>query len=176
MILDSKLLFGANKAIIGSASAVVKFSNQIQLDAVKRFLTNNASGNPIIPGSVPNDVGRAGDIMLNARITSTQFAASSTTATLELNLYEHTAAASISSGSLVYQTVVQGITKAGSSSASIASHCKLGNYVLKARIPKNLWGDTTNKFIGFTTKVITAKINTGKLTVWLGRADDQLLP
>lgn len=157
MILDSKLLFGKNIAVTGSAAAVKSFTNTLQMDNVLNYLKAAAL----------NDIGKAGDLMLNIRVTSTQIAATSTATTLAFKLHKKASASSIKSGSVVY-TVTVPVLKA----ASISNVQKLGAYIVRAKLPKNTIGDTTKTFIGLTGVVGAQAITTGKVTAWLGLADD----
>lgn len=166
-ILDAKTLFGRNVSIAGSASAVVAMTNALKLDAVTKYL-----GTAFLGDSAMNDLGRANGMMLNVRVTSTQLAASSTAAALDIRLHKKANGSSIESGSVVYTVQVPNVNKA----ASIASHTKLGAYLLRLKIPRDLWGDITKTYVGVSTKVLTNKILTGKITAWLGREDDDVLP
>jgi hypothetical protein len=177
MILDSQLLLGKNISHASkSANSVVSFTNVLQMDGVKKMLMNNASGRydfAARSANAVNDLGAAGDLMLNIRVTSSKsgLTASSAAAHLQVRLHKKASASSIKSGSVVFTYEVKSIKKA----ASQASWQKLGSYIVRAKIPRDIWGDTTKKYIGLTTKVITGKIAKGKLTAWLGLADDTAL-
>ena len=162
MILDKKLLFGKNVSINGAASVVTSMTDAIQVDAAKDQFG----------AAIFNDTVNGGGVMLNIRVGSTQLAASSAAATVQINLYERSTGSSIKSGSLIHQTVIQNVNKA----SSILSHCKVGGYLLRTILPAGIWGDTTNKYIGVTTKIIGQTVSTGTITAWLGLADGTVLP
>lgn len=174
MILDSILLFGKNITHVSkSASSVISFTNVLQMDTVKGMLLNNASADAINLNSKINDPGRGGDILLNVRITSSAsgLMASSSAAHLQIRLHGKASASSIKSGSVLMNWEVKSIKKSGSQ----MSFAKNGRYLLRAKIPPDVWGSTTLDNIGLTTKVITGKLVKGKLTAWLGRSDDDVL-
>jgi len=173
MIFDSITSFGDDVDIGVNASSAVEMTNVLQLDAVKRHLTNNASGNPITEASVLNDLGRADGVMLNIRVASEDVYAAASVATLQIDLYKNSSSSSIASGgSLVVQYVIQGIAVTGSQ----ADHVRKGAYLVQAKLPKNVWGDTTNKYIGIVLTPKAQNLSSGKVTAWLGLADDDSVP
>lgn len=165
MLLDSKLIFGTNVSHASkTASTVTEFTNVLQLDAVKGYLTNDASGNPINLNSKLNDIGRGGGTILNIMVGNVQLAASSATANMDIRLHKKASASSIKSGTVIFTANIPSIKKA----ASIASHTKVGRLLIKMLLPKGIWGDTSKKYIGISTKVLSQTVLTGALTAWLG--------
>ncbi len=162
MILDSILLFGKNVSINGAASVETEMTSSLLIDAVK-----DQFGSSII-----NDVTKGGGVQFNMYIGSTQLAASSAAATMEVNFYEHSAATSTKSGNLVHQIIVQDIKKA----ASIESFCKIGAVLIRTTLPQDMWGTTSQKYLGISCKILGQTVDTGTVTAFLGLPDTTILP
>ncbi len=166
MILDSLLNFGETDIGV-NASSQVEATNSLQLDNVIKYL-----GTAFLGDTAHNDPGKAGSIMLNVRVTSEAIVAAVNGATIDIELYKHSSGTSIVSGTKVMTVTLTGINLA----ATEADIQKLGSYLFRGSIPMALWGDTTNKFIGLAFLPKAQNLSAGKVTAWLGDANDNALP
>ncbi len=161
MILDSKLVLCDNLDINGVATTETISDNVFQLDAVKRFLINNSAGNPIIPGDALNDMGRAGRIVLKVSVGDTGWYCTGGTGTVDIRLYEHTTE-TVTSGSVVLHVNIPGVVI-----TAPATKLEAGKHLFSLIVPLDVWGDTTNYFVGLAAIANTQTLTAGTLNAWL---------
>jgi len=167
MILDSKLVVANNVSLasVTTSNAYPSGFNLFQIDAVKNHLLNNASANAINLNSAINDMGRIGKAMLCVDVGGTALLAGSSAGTLIFKLAEKSAAASFASA-----TAVMEVGRTGSIATSAASNADfaVAKPLIRTQIPANIWGTTTNKFIGVLVAMSAGKIASGTVSIWIG--------
>lgn len=172
MILDNILVLAKNASLASLTTSNWHSSasnlDVYQMDAVRRMLLNNASAYydfAVRSAAANNDLGRAGDIMLNIMVGSTALLSGSSAGTLAFKLAEKSAAASFASATAVWEV---GRTASIATSAASNANFAAGKPLIRTAIPPDIWGDTTNKFIGLLLAKSAGKIASGTLTAWIG--------
>jgi len=178
MILDSQLVFHRNGSLaaLDESPAIVPASsnNVLQLDNVKRFLTNSASARydfSTRSANATNDIARGGEIWLNVVVGSTALVASPSTITeMTIHLRKKANGASIASGSIAMSFSVLSITASAASNAHVAA----GKYLVRSKLPLDIAIDTSKPYLGITYQTAGASqdMGAGTVTAWLGGPDD----
>lgn len=169
MILDNILVLAKNVSLasVTTSNAFPSGFNVYQMDAVYRMLINNASANYDFTrrsAAAANDLGRAGDAMLNVMVGSTALLAGSGVGQLTFKLGEKSAAASFASATAVWEV---GQTANIATSAASNANYAAGKPLIRTAIPSDIWGDSTNKFIGLLVAMSGNKIASGTITAWI---------
>jgi len=160
-IRDSKLILCDDLDISGVATTETISDNVFQMDSVLRHLTNDSAGDPITEGAAFNDTARAGRIILRCAVGDTPWLCTGGTGTVDIRLYSHTAAA-VTSGSIVLSVNIPGVVI-----TTPATKLEAGKHLFDLVVGKDVWGDTTNKFIGIAAIANTQTLTTGTLQAWL---------
>lgn len=162
MLLDAKLDLFVDEDISGSASAETISENVFDAkDSQKRY-SSGSSGDPIILNAAINDLGRSGKAMLFCAVGATGWYASGGTADVDIRLYEHTGA-TVTSGNIILSVNIPGVVV-----TTPAAHVAAGQFLFGLLLPKDIWGDTTNYYIGLSAIVLTQTITAATLNAWIG--------
>ena len=138
-IIDAKLEMCDNIALGTTAGANALIGDVIDLGARRNFYD----------AAVTGDIGEAGDMWLNVKVST--LLASSGSATCTVALYHHTTAA-VASGA-----IVSGMTATtGASSAA-------GTTLIRAKLPAG----TINRYIGICSDIDTAALTAGSVDAWI---------
>lgn len=150
-IMDGRLVLSDSQTLssMTSANDTKVSTNVIDLSG---GLAKDFRGNTIHPDPMR-------DVSLNVQVEDADLKGSGGTAELEISVYNHTAATSIGSGTLVARYVVNTIT----TSPGIVD----GKFLVKdASLPA---GKITKRYLGIVYKALSNGIAaTSKVTAWLG--------
>lgn len=162
MLQDSRLVLMDDQAISGAATTLTPGENEFAIDGSQKIFSSASTGNSILLNAAINDLGKAGKMALVVEVGSTGGGLIGTggTANMQVKLYEHTAA-DVESGTAVMWVHIPGIVV-----TTPAAHVVSGKRLFKLIVPPDVWGDTTNKYIGIAVLNSTQTI-TGSLNAWL---------
>ena len=164
MLNDKYLILFDDEDISGVATTETTSTNVFNSDGSQKEFSEAAAGDPILLNAAINDLGRAGRAKLNVSVGSTGWYCTGGTGTVDIKVYEHTAAA-VASGTAVISVNIPGIVI-----TAPAAHVVAGKYLFGLVLPPDLWGDTTNYFIGLSALVNTQTLTAGTLNAWISDA------
>lgn len=161
MLRDKMLVLYDDTAVTGAAATETISANVFQMDAVRQYLAGS-TGDPVGLNAALNDPGRSGAMILHVAVASAGLYATGGTATLDIVLYKHSTA-TVTSGTEVLRVRIPGIVI-----TTPATHVQAGKHLFSIAVPPDVWGDTTNYYIGLSAIVNTQTLTAGKLNAWLG--------
>ncbi len=165
MSQDKFMIFCDDLDINGVATTETISDNVFDIDDSQRKFTDVAGGDPVNLNAHVNDLGRAGHAFLHCAVGTTEWFSGTSVATVDIILYEHTTT-TVTSGTGVISVNIPGIAVTGSQNPRLVA----GSYLFGLRLPPDLWGDTTNIYIGLAALVNTQTLTQGTLNAWLGDA------
>ena len=158
---DTRLILFDDLSIAGVATTDTLGDNVWKIDGSQKFFSRAAGGDPIHITTGVNDLAKAGRLALVVEVGSEELLASGGTATIDFKLWEHTAA-EVKSGTAILSINVPGVTQ-----TTAAAHVTVGKRLFTLIVPPDLWGDTTNMYIGLSAYINTQTLSTGKINAWL---------
>ena len=161
MCLDKVLILFDDEDICGSATAETISTNVFDIDDGQKRFSDGASGDSVLLNAAINDLGRSGRAVLNVAVGSTKWLCTGGSGDVDIRLYEHTGA-TVTSGSIILSVNLPTITITTTPDRYVA-----GKYLFGLRLPKDIWGDTTNIVIGLAAIVNTQTLSTGSINAWI---------
>ena len=161
MLQDKLMILMDNLDINGAATTETISDNVFKIDGTKRFEPGVAAHDPINLAAAVNDLGRQGKAQLNVAVGDTGWYCTGGTGTVDIRVYHHTGA-TVTSGSIVLSVNIPGIVITAPAAKLVA-----GSYLFGLILPKDLWGDTTNIYIGLAAIANTQTLTAATVNAWI---------